>query len=303
MGKQAIKFARAGLDQRLPRPSRVIPAEYPMVKRTALTSASASHSDNVGTSERWLSAATGIGLALQALRTRNPLGRLALATAGLSLLTRSATGYCALKGTLGGDTTLKQGLQEQLRRMRATVVSHTVRTLESMDALYATELQELHSAECQLGNVIEGLIGSIRNEPLALRLDEYVTELRARRVDLESLLARIDVDARPHPDDAMRALLEETQKMVQVCAPALKDAAVAASIQRIIHYKIAGYGTIAAYAKALGRTEEAGHFAELADRDKAIDSEFSKLAKSTLNPQATSSSVSDESSLGSVRTH
>jgi ferritin-like metal-binding protein YciE len=270
----------------------------------ALTIPSTAGPGDVGSSERWMSAATGVGFALQAFRTRNPLGRLLLVTAGISLLARSATGYCAVKSTVSGHTSLKQGLQEQVRRMRQTVASESVRNIDSMDALYASELQELHSAECQLANVIESVATQIRNEPLALRLDEYVTELRARRVDLESLLARIDIDTRPHPDDAMRALLAETQKMARICAPTLKDAAVTASIQRIVHYKIAGYGTIAAYAKTLGRTEEVGHFAELADRDKVVDTELTRLAKATLNPQATSGGSSEHTlPSGSVRTH
>jgi ferritin-like metal-binding protein YciE len=53
-----------------------------------------------------------------------------------------------------------------------------------------------------------------------------------------------------------------------------------------MHYKIAGYGAIAAYAKALGREAEAAHFAQLADRDKAVDAELTELAKGTLNPEA-----------------
>jgi ferritin-like metal-binding protein YciE len=74
--------------------------------------------------------------------------------------------------------------------------------------------------------------------------------------------------------------------MWRVCAANVRDAAVTASVQRIIHYKIAGYGAIAAYAKALGREEDARQFAQLAERDRAVDAELSDLAKSTLNPQA-----------------
>ena len=85
----------------------------------------------------------------------------------------------------------------------------------------------------------------------------------------------------------MRALIDETEKMWRVCAANVRDAAVTASVQRIIHYKIAGYGTIAAYAKALCRgSTRRQHFAQLADRDKAVDAELSDLAKGTLNPEA-----------------
>ena len=113
--------------------------------------------------------------------------------------------------------------------------------------------------------------------------------MQSRKVDLESLLANSELEVRDHPDDAMLALIEETHKMATVCAPKVRDAALAASVQRIIHYKIAGYGTIASYAKALGKLEQAVHFAQLADRDKAIDVELTDLAKATLNPDATRS--------------
>ncbi|HEU4654983.1 MAG TPA: DUF892 family protein, partial [Steroidobacteraceae bacterium] len=135
---------------------------------------------------------------------------------------------------------------------------------------------------------------------LAFRIEEYATELKSRQTDLQSLLARVGADVTGEADDAMQALVEETHKMASLADPSVRDAAVTASLQRIIHYKIAGYGTIASYAKALGRDDEAGHFAQLADRDKAIDSELTELAKSTLNPQAVHSSLPKETSVSAT---
>lgn len=257
---------------------------------------------NLSATERWISAAVGFSLALGATRSRNLLGRLLLAAGGMSLLARGATGYCAIKSALSGETSLRDGMREQFRQLRGTVTSDTLSTVDDMQSLYLIELQELHSAESQLAATLERMAPTLQSAPLNIRLDEYQSELHARLVDLESLLARAESDPRPHQDDAMRALVSETHKMARLCSPQLRDAAIAASLQRIIHYKIAGYGTIAAYAKSLGRAEEAAHFAELADRDKAIDSEFSQLAKGTLNPSA-SPSTSDSELPGSSRTH
>ncbi len=242
---------------------------------------------NLGSPERWLSAAAGIGLLLSATRG-GALGRLARGGAALSLLTRASTGYCAVKSAMQGESTLQDGLRQQWQRLTEAIAAPSVVTerIDSMEALYALELQELHSAEMQLCALANKLVPIVSNAPLAFRLQEYATELQSRRVDLDSLLARIGADAREHPDDAMRALIVETDKMMRVCAENVRDAAIAASVQRIIHYKIAGYGTIASYAKALGRHEQAGHFAQLVDRDKAIDAELTELAKATLNPSA-----------------
>jgi ferritin-like metal-binding protein YciE len=231
------------------------------------------HETNLGTAERWLSVLGGVGMLLTTARG-GTFSRAARGALGLSLLTRGATGYCHVKAAL----------KDRGAETLADLTSN--RRLDSLDAMYEAELQELHSAEGQLCGLANDLARTMSHPELAFRLQEYATELQARRTDLESLLARINADLEGEADDAMRALIEETEKMWRVCAANVRDAAVTASVQRIMHYKIASYGAIAAYAKALGRETEAAHFAQLADRDKAVDAELSELAKGTLNPEA-----------------
>jgi ferritin-like metal-binding protein YciE len=231
------------------------------------------HESNLGTTERWLSLLGGIGLLLTAGRGGG-IGRVTRGALGLSLLARGASGYCAVKAAL------VDRVAEQIGDF-----SDTGR-LDSMDAMYEAELQELHNADGQLAQVTNDLARTMSHSGLAFRMQEYATELHARRGDLEGLLSRIGANVRAHKDDAMQALIDETEKMWRVCAANVRDAAVTASVQRIIHYKIAGYGAIASYAKALGREEDARHFAQLAERDRAVDAQLSDLAKGTLNPEA-----------------
>ena len=228
---------------------------------------------NLGTAERWLSLLGGVGMLLTT-RRGSGFGRAARGALALSMLARGATGYCHVKAALtnrAGDA-----LADLSGRDR----------LDSLEGMYEAELQELHSAEGQLGQVANDLARTMTHPELAFRLQEYASELQARRRDLENFLARIGADVRGELDDAMHALIAETEKMWRISAANVRDAAVTASVQRIMHYKIAGYGAIAAYAKALGRVAEAAHFAQLADRDKAVDAELSELAKGTLNPDA-----------------
>ncbi|HET9447779.1 MAG TPA: DUF892 family protein [Steroidobacteraceae bacterium] len=229
---------------------------------------------NLGNPERWLSVLAGVGMLLTTTRG-GTFSRFARGALGLSLLTRGATGYCHVKAAL-----IERGGVDAIADFASS------RRLDSLEAMYEAELQELHNAEGQLYSLANDLARTMSHPELAFRLQEYATELQARRTDLESLLARINADLQGEADDAMRALIDETEKMWRVCAANVRDAAVTASVQRIMHYKIAGYGSIAAYAKALGRTAEAEHFAQLADRDKAVDAELSELAKRTLNPEA-----------------
>jgi ferritin-like metal-binding protein YciE len=180
---------------------------------------------------------------------------------------------------------VKAALMNRAGDARADLTGGSER-LDSLEGMYEAELQELHSAEAQLDQLANDLARTMTHPELAFRLQEYASELQARRRDLENFLARIGAEVRNDVDDAMRALIAETEKMWRISAANVRDAAVTASVQRIMHYKIAGYGAIAAYAKALGRVSEAAHFAQLAERDKAVDAELSDLAKGTLNPDA-----------------
>src|SRR5690606_7790657 len=107
--------------------------------------------------ERWVSLLTAVGLLLTA-RRGGTWGRMARAGIALPLLVRGASGYCAVKATMQGQGSMGHGLKEQWRRLSAGVQqarpARPVRTeaghIDSMNALYESELQELRSAEEQL---------------------------------------------------------------------------------------------------------------------------------------------------------
>jgi ferritin-like metal-binding protein YciE len=241
---------------------------------------------NLNRAERWLSLIAGTGLALSALRRRGLFSRALGSAAAFSLISRGSTGYCGMKAAFQGQASLRDGIREQWQRVSTQLGSSAAREINDLQQLYAVELQELCSAESQLIALIAAMGPNVQSSSLAVRLDEYAAELRSRKADLDNLLATYRIDATEHPDDAMRSLAREAMKMTQLCAPELRDAALTASVQRIIHYKIAGYGTIAAYAKSLNRDDEAARFANCAERDKAVDGELTELAKSSLNPKA-----------------
>ena len=257
-----VERALAAFDQKISGTSRVTEGYEPMT-----------HQPNLGTAERWLSLLGGVGMLLTTARGGR-WGRVARGALAVSMLTRGATGYCHVKAALTN------------RADDALVDLTSSKRLDSFEGMYEAELQELHSAEGQLGQLANDLARTMAHPELAFRLQEYASELQARRRDLENFLARIGAEARGEMDDAMHALIAETEKMWRVSAANVRDAAVTASVQRIMHYKIAGYGAIASYAKALERSSEAAHFAQLAERDKTVDGELSELAKGTLNPDA-----------------
>lgn len=240
---------------------------------------------NLGSTERVLSLLAGLGLTMLAMRG-GKLRRAVASSAGMSLISRSVAGHCAVKAAASGSSSLSEGMKEQWRRTKSGLGLTDATEIDSLSSLYVAELQELNSAEAQLSTVLRQLPGTLQSQDLESHLLGYATEIQARHEDLERILRSRGIDPGAHPDDAMHALVLETKKMQQVCSESVRDAAVLASVQRLVHFKIAGYGTVATYATFLDRSDDASRLAQYADRDKEFDEELSELAKQVVNPAA-----------------
>ena len=84
----------------------------------------------------------------------------------------------------------------------------------------------------------------------------------------------------------MRALVHEASRVAENCATNVRDVVLVATLQQMVHYLIASYGTLAAHAKALGLAEQAAQFHGYAEADRQFDLDLSSLAKTEVNPQA-----------------
>ena len=131
---------------------------------------------------------------------------------------------------------------------------------ESLHDLYTGELKDLWSANDQMHRVVR----KIADKPTDAKLKQLLTKSEqgiAEHTDLlKALLAANDTEVSKDHCKGMEGLTAEAKKHVLEEGPdagPLLDALIIAQYQRMTHYGIAGFGTAAAYAEALGRTEEA----------------------------------------------
>lgn len=155
--------------------------------------------------------------------------------------------------------------------------------VDDLAAMYRIELQELHSAEQQLCALVEEIGPLVRYAPLAGRLSEYGTALRMRKIEISKSLAAVGARSRTRRDGVMCALVEQTYTTAERSTDNVRDTALMAALQRIIHYMIADYATLASHANALGRKDDADRFSLHAQLNQDVDHELSKLVTSTLS--------------------
>jgi ferritin-like metal-binding protein YciE len=159
--------------------------------------------------------------------------------------------------------------------------------VDNFRELYTAELQELRSVEAQLVDALPRLAEMASHPELKQAIQAHLDETRWQQSQLDEILRRHGVDPREHVDQAMQAMLKEAEKWAgMVPDQDLRDAGLIASAQRVEHYEIAVYGSLATWAKQLGLDEDLPVLLDILEEEKRTDESLSTLAKRVVNPDA-----------------
>jgi ferritin-like metal-binding protein YciE len=153
--------------------------------------------------------------------------------------------------------------------------------------LYIAELQELTSLEGQLLHALRRMTDAASHPSLKSVLTHHRGHTEAQKQRLESILQKHGANPHAHTDQAMQALIHETEKMItMVKGDGLRDAALIASVQKVEHYEIAAYGVVASLAGQMDLRDDQRLLHESLEEEKEADAELTKLAKSEVNRDA-----------------
>ena len=159
--------------------------------------------------------------------------------------------------------------------------------LDKFRQLYVTELQELRSTEDLLVESLPKMADKANHPDLKQAIQSHLEETRAQRDRLDGIIARHDAEPRKHKDTSMQAIVREADRWADMVGdPDLRDAGLIASAQRVEHYEIAVYGTLATWAKQLGLDDDMNALLSILEEEKAADEKLTALAKRGVNPEA-----------------
>jgi len=160
-------------------------------------------------------------------------------------------------------------------------------TISDFRDMYLTELQEARSGETQLIEALPRIREAATDPALRQMVQSHLAVTRAHSDRIGAILNGHGAALNEHEDQSMRRLIDESEKWTGMLAEgALRDAGLIASAQRIEHYQIAVYGTLATWAKQLGLNEDLAGLLAILDEEKAADDELTALAKGNVNPSA-----------------
>ena len=148
----------------------------------------------------------------------------------------------------------------------------------TLKELYTADMRDLWSANDQMQRLMQGFADKATDPKLKQLFERSVTGIGQHT---QALRAMIDTES-PSPCAGMQGLIQEaTQHALESdLPPQLRDLELISQYQRMSHYGLAGFGTAAAYAEALGMTEEAKKLKSIVSDIYKADEYSSHLAES-----------------------
>jgi len=152
---------------------------------------------------------------------------------------------------------------------------------------FIDELRDTYDAERQLTKALAKLAKAAGSPELRDAFETHLQETQGQIERLEQVFESLEEKARGKHCDGIAGIIEEGKSIMEEdFDEATMDACLIAAGQRAEHYEMAAYGTLVAWARAMGHDEAADLLQETLDEEKAADEKLTALAESGINQGA-----------------
>lgn len=157
--------------------------------------------------------------------------------------------------------------------------------LKSPQDLLALELKEIHSAERQLSRALPKMKKVVSSEELGALLDRRREQAAQLIEAIDESLEEMGTTKGRVKNVAIEGLIEDVnQHADDIQNPAMLQAAVVGSVQKIEHYCIAAWGTAASLGRLFEQEKAVTAMEQALEEGKQLDQELTQLAESEINP-------------------
>lgn len=152
---------------------------------------------------------------------------------------------------------------------------------------FIDELRDVYDAEKQLIKALPKLAKTACSDTLREAFETHLDETRGHVTRLERVFASLDEKVKGKHCDGIAGIIEEGGSvMSEDFDETTMDACLIAAGQRAEHYEMAAYGTLVAWANAMGHREAAGLLQQNLDEEKAADEKLTEIAEGGINATA-----------------
>ncbi|MCY7315929.1 MAG: DUF892 family protein [Rubrivivax sp.] len=161
--------------------------------------------------------------------------------------------------------------------------------ISNLSDLYIDELKDLWSANDQMARALKKIAPQATNKKLKQMLEESQKGIADHTNLLKALIANQDDEVAKAHCKGMEGLTAEAIKHTIEDGPdkgPVLDAAIIAQYQRMTHYGLTGFGTVAAFSKALKLDDDNRQLREAVKAMYKSDELMTELAEAAVNKEA-----------------
>ncbi|TDW44607.1 ferritin-like metal-binding protein YciE [Flavobacterium sp. 270] len=155
---------------------------------------------------------------------------------------------------------------------------------DGLRELFVDSLKDIYWAEKALVKALPKMAKNATSENLISAINDHLAVTQEQVTRLEKVFASVGEKAAAKKCDAMEGLIKEGEGIMEETeAGPVRDAGIIAASQKIEHYEIATYGTLAAFAQTLGEDDAVLLLEKTLAEEKEADTLLTEAAYNTIN--------------------
>lgn len=155
---------------------------------------------------------------------------------------------------------------------------------DGLRELFVDSLKDIYWAEKALVKALPKMAKNATSENLITAINDHLAVTQEQVLRLEQVFKSVGEKAVAKKCDAMEGLIKEGEGIMEETEiGAVRDAGIIAASQKIEHYEIATYGTLAAFATTLGEDDAVLLLEKTLAEEKEADTLLTEAAYNTIN--------------------
>ena len=150
---------------------------------------------------------------------------------------------------------------------------------ENLREALIEEIRDLYNAEKQLVKALPKMAKGAESDELRDAFEKHLEETEGQVTRLERVFELLDEKPRGKHCAGMAGIVEEgSEKLQEDMEGSVLDACLIASAQKVEHYEIASYGTLATFAEIMGHQDAKDLLGQTLDEEKEADEKLTQVA-------------------------
>jgi ferritin-like metal-binding protein YciE len=164
--------------------------------------------------------------------------------------------------------------------MGVKIMGLLTKPIKTLDDLFVHTLKDIYYAEQQITKALPKMSKKVTDPQLKQAFETHLQETRNQITRLEQVFKLHGEEVKAVDCPSIDGIIDEANAILGDASDnEVLDAAALAAAQAVEHYEIARYGTLAAWARQLGRRDAVTLLEQTLEEEKATDQKLTAIAE------------------------